>query len=287
VGGWFWPGESVYPRWVTITLRGVAVAGVLGTLGLAFLATRGPARAARRQSPSAAARPSTDQTRTDELLRLNANLASDPALATAYQAVNAQYFEHRLPEVRIRWEPRLEEIGPLIAEGFRLEGTTDGQVILLNPALQDDDRQFRRALCHEIVHVAVRGERDPHGPEFQRWLRQLSADGAFTGIIATEEEKVDLRRRVDALAAELEQAATHLRHQRAELDADNAHPPADADGRLALQARAADYNRRVQQHNDAVAELNRLSERYNLMVSYPDGLDRERVQRREAMGEAR
>ena len=219
----------------------------------------------------------------DELLRLNANLASDPALASDYQTVNANYFEHRLPGVRIRWEPRLEEVGPLIADGFRLEGATDGRVILLNPALQDDERQFRRALCHEIVHVAVRGERDAHGPEFQRWLRQLSADGAFTGIIATEEDKVDLRRRVDRRGSELEQAATHLRHERAELDADMAHPPADADGRRALQMRSVDYNRRVQQHNDAVAELNRLSERYNLMVSYPDGLDRERVQLREAM----
>ena len=253
-------------------------------MGLAFVATKGPARGARSRSTGAAARPSSpDQARMDELLRLNANLASDPALASDYQTVNANYFEHRLPEVRIRWEPRLEEVGPLIADGFRLEGATDGRVILLNPALQDDERQFRRALCHEIVHVAVRGERDAHGPEFQRWLRQLSADGAFTGIIATEEDKVDLRRRVDRRGSELEQAATHLRHERAELDADMAHPPADADGRRALQMRSVDYNRRVQQHNDAVAELNRLSERYNLMVSYPDGLDRERVQLREAM----
>ncbi len=240
----------------------------------------------------------------DELIRLNTKLPSDPALASAYQEINAQYFEHRLPDVRIRWEPRLEEIGPLIAEGFRLEGTTDGHVILLNPALQDDDRQFRRALCHEIVHVAVRGERDPHGPEFQRWLRQLSADGAFTGTVATEDEKQDLRRRVDARAGELEQASTHLRHERAELDADNARLQADvadlkARGaarsewesadlrRRDLDVRSAAYNARVQRHNDAVADLNRLSEQYNLMVSYPDGLDRERVERRAALGEAR
>ena len=243
----------------------------------------------------------------DELLRLNANLASDPALASEYQTVNAQYFEHRLPEVRIRWEPRLEEIGPLIAEGFRLEGATDGHVILLNPAIQDDDRQFRRALCHEIVHVAVRGERDAHGPEFQRWLRQLSADGAFTGMIATEEEKQDLRRTVDTRTGKLEQAMTSLRHASVELNADEARLQRDVEDlnartaaanqrqagwpseseresldvrRRDLQARAADFNLRVQQHNGSVAELNRLSEQYNLMVSYPDGLDRERVQRR-------
>jgi hypothetical protein len=218
--------------------------------------------------------------KTEELFRLNTSLASDPALSSEYQAINAQYFASRLPEVRIRWEPRLEEVGPLIADGFRLEGATDGRVILLNPAIQDDDRQRRRVLVHEIVHVAVRGERDEHGPEFQRRLRQLSAEGAFIGIVATEEEKQDLRRTLDTRASELEQAATHLRHERVELDADNARPPADVDGRRNLQTRLADYNMRVQQHNDAVAELNRLSGQYNLMVSYPDGLDRERVERR-------
>ena len=40
------------------------------------------------------------------------------------------------------------------------------------------------------------------------------------------------------------------------------------------------HGNRVRRHKDAVAELNREIDDYNLMVTYPDGLDRERWSRR-------
>ena len=110
----------------------------------------------------------------DELMRQNASRAPEPELAEAYETINVRYFDGRLPAVRIRWEEGLDSLGPLIAEGFRLEGLTDGKVILLHPSLQEDARQLRAVLCHEMVHVALREGSAAHGPEFQSRLRSLS-----------------------------------------------------------------------------------------------------------------
>ena len=246
----------------------------LGILGIVFFKTRelrlaGPEPSShapvRRQAP--------DQVRSAELFRLNTNLPSDPALASAYQAINIDYFERRLPAIGVRWESRLAEIGPLIAEGFQMDGMTNGRLILLNPALQNDDQQLRRTLCHEIVHVAVKGQTtEEHGPLFQSRLRQLSEQGAFTGTVATEEEKQELHRTVEARTEELKKAVAVLQQTRSEISSD---------------FQRIDYNFSVQRHNNAVEDLNRLIEQYNLMVSYPDGLDRERLARRSGFAEAR
>jgi len=241
--------------------------------------------------------PSPDQIKTDELLRLNAHLASDPELASEYQAINAQYFDGRLPAVGIRWEPRLAEVGPLIAEGFRLEGATNGTVILLHSALQDDDQGFRRTLVHEMVHVATRDhEQDKaqeHGPVFQSRLRQLSEQGAFVGTVATEEEKQELRRTIDTAVKDLARSEVSLRETRAQLDADTArvqaqpHDPGRNAAVADLQSRADFYNADIQRFNMDVARLNRMIEDYNLMIAYPDGLDRERLAQRTALAGAR
>ena len=225
----------------------------------------------------------------DELLRMNAQLASDPALGSEYQAVNTQFFDGRLPAVRIRFEPRLAEIGPLIAEGFRLEGATDGQVILLNPSLESDDMGFRRTLVHEMVHVATKDHDKEHGPVFQSRLRQLSEQGAFVGKVATEEEKQDLQRTIKTAAGELEKTEISLSQTRAQLDADSARLRAQPDGPEAraavadLQNRIDLYNADIQRFNMDVERLNRQVEEYNLMVAYPDGLDRERLAQRTAL----
>jgi hypothetical protein len=305
--------ESVYPRSVSRTLRRGAFGVVLAAIAIAVLATRASHRAVPAAAPRSPVRPpSADEIKTAELFRLNANLPSDPTLAAEYQAIGARYFDGGLPAVVIRWEPRLEEVGPLIAEGFRLEGATDGRLILLNPALQGDDQRLRRALCHEIVHVALRDQDAAHGPAFQARLRLLSAQGAFTGVVATEEEKQELRRAVDGGASDLENQAASLLRARAELDgdavrlqaeiddlnartaaADQRQPPSAAEResaearRRVLQDRSAEYNSRIQRHNDAVAALNRSIEQYNLMVSYPDGLDRERLSQRVTLPQAR
>ena len=229
----------------------------------------------------------------DELLRVNANLPSDPALAAEYQAINTEYFEGRLPSVTIRWEPRLAGIGPLIAEDFRLEGITDGKLILLNPAIENDDELFRRTLVHEIVHVATRDQEpdktQPHGPVFQSRLRWLSEQGAFVGKVATEEEKQALRQAISTGMSELTKAEETLRQTRAQLDADTARiqgQPDDPDRRVAvadLQHRADLYNSDVLRFNGDVARVNRMVEEYNLMQAYPDGLDRERMVQRTAL----
>lgn len=268
--------------------------GVSMLLGLVCLAACGRTPSDSGQSPRATSRPaSPEQARMDELLRLNAQLATDPALGSEYQSINAQFFAGRLPAVRIRWEPRLAEVGPLIAEGFRLDGATNGEVILLNPSLEADDEGFRRTLVHEMLHVETKDQDKEHGPVFQSRLRQLSEQGAFVGKVATEEEKQDLQRSIKGTAGELEKTEIALTRTRAQLDADTARlraQPDAPDARAAvadLQHRIDLYNADIQRFNMDIARLNQQIEEYNLMVAYPDGLDRERLAQRTTLPGAR
>jgi hypothetical protein len=225
---------------------------------------------------------SPEQQRMDALMRQNLDRPSDPDLADAYGIINAQFFENRLPPVRVRWEPGLDQIGSLIAADFRLEGLTDGKVILLHPALQQDPRQLRAVLCHEMVHVALRDTPETHGPEFQTRLRALADRGAFEGVVATDEERAALR-------AALEQTTLRLSGELAELGALRSRIESEAPSlsREVLQDRVWDLNKRVREHNEAVDGFNREVERYNLMITYPDGLDRERLARKPVTAEGR
>lgn len=269
----------------------------------------------RSRAPEKARPQPADEAKTSELLRLNANLDTDPALAEEYRRFNAQYFDGGLPAIPVRWEPRLAEVGPLIAEDFQLEGVTNGRLILLLPSLQGDEQRLTRVLAHEMVHVALRDRPEvEHGPVFQELLRDLSAKGAFVGIVATDEEKRELRGALDAQEKDLAAEETELLRLRAGFEADAAAharlvedlnartaaanlrqsgwPPESereaADAALAqLQDRSWAFNGRVRRHNDAIAEFNRQVEQYNLMISYPDGLDRERVARRAPMAQAK
>jgi hypothetical protein len=254
-------------------LRVVTIGVIAGLAAVWFLRASGRfAAPARSTAPK-----SLEQQRTEEIFRANAALPSDPDLTSQYRAINTEYFENRLPDLRIRWEPRLEEIGPLIADGFRMGGVTDGTLILLNPAVQENADEFRRVLCHEIVHIAAVSEREPHGPVFQAYLKQLLDKGAFTGIIATDAEKEERRRYLDRRGADLAADVDLLARTRSAIEAEAASPRASPDD---LTARSTEYNDRVRRHNDAVVDFNRSIEEYNQMVSYPDGLDRERLARR-------
>jgi hypothetical protein len=213
-----------------------------------------------------------EQARMDDLVRQNEGLASEPTLADAYDTINVQYFDNRLPPVRIRWEEGLDQIGPMIADEFRLEGLTDGKIILLHPALERDPRQLRAVLCHEMVHVALRGRPHAHGPEFQARLRALAEGGAFDGVVATDEEKQQLKASLEARTAALAKELSDLRDAEARIVAEAPNLP-----REALQDRTWEHNKRVRQHNQSVNEFNRLVTQYNAMVTYPDGLDRERL----------
>jgi predicted SprT family Zn-dependent metalloprotease len=213
--------------------------------------------------------PSRSEIKTEQLFRSNASLQSDPVLADDYQSINLEYFSSGLPRVLVRWEERLDEIGPLIAEGFRLEGVTNGRVILLNPSLQDDAPQLRRVLCHEVAHVALSDRSDGHGPRFQTLLKRLATEGAFEGLVATDEERAELRATLDRRSQELDREMSRLRGDWSEVDGTDA-------------ARVEAYNARVRRLQDAGADFNRKVAQYNLMISYPDGLDEERLARRTA-----
>ena len=218
---------------------------------------------------------SPEQQRLDALMRENADRPSDPDLADAYGIINAQYFENRLPPVRVRWEDGLDRIGALIAENFRLEGLTDGKVILVHPALRQDPRQLRAVLCHEMVHVALRDTPETHGPAFQARLRALAERGAFEGVVATDEERTALRDSLEQATLRLSSDLTELGALRSRIESE-----APSLSREVLQDRVWDLNKRVREHNEAVDAFNRDVERYNLMITYPDGLDRERLRGR-------
>ncbi|HET7695250.1 MAG TPA: SprT-like domain-containing protein [Vicinamibacterales bacterium] len=250
--------------------RNFSVCAAVVTALSTCLACGGSPRAEPRRRVVAA-----DQVRMDDLMRQNETRASEPDLADAYAIVNAQYFDNRLPPVRIRWEEGLDAIGPMIAENFRLEGLTNGKVILLHPALAREPRQLRAVLCHEMVHVSLRETSGAHGPEFQARLRSLAERGAFVGVVATDEEKAELKTALERTTRRLAGELHELRQLQSRLDAE-----APSMTREALQDRIWDFNRRVRQHNEDVDAFNRDIERYNLMITYPDGLDRERLEGR-------
>jgi hypothetical protein len=209
--------------------------------------------------------PPPDESRSAQLFDRNRGMASDPDLATDYERLNLDYFKNILPRsASVRWESGLADLGPLIAENFSVLGLTDGTMILMNPSIERDPDQRRRALCHEMVHMSVWREDSGHGPVFQNQLRHLAELGAFKGIVATDEEKDATLAALKQKRASLEAGERTLQTDREALDRSS---QSEVDG----------FNARLRQHQDAVAEYNRLIEHYNLMVSYPDGLARERL----------
>lgn len=209
--------------------------------------------------------PPPDESRSAQLFGRNRGMPSDPDLATEYERLNLDYFKNILPaSASVRWESGLADLGPLIADNFSVLGLTDGTMILINPSVERDPDQRRRALCHEMVHMSVWREDSGHGPVFQNQLRDLAELGAFKGIVATDEEK-------DATLATLKRKRTSLEAGERSLQTDR--EALDRSSQSAVDG----FNARLRQHQEAVAEYNRLIEHYNLMVSYPDGLARERL----------
>jgi hypothetical protein len=264
--------------------------------------------------PAAGALPADDPTRSaadrrqEEILKQAIGYAPDPALGRVYDELNVRHFNAFLPPIPVVWEPRLGDVGLLAPdEAFTLEGMFghigDKAVILLNPGLSRDPAAVRRTLSHEMVHAwlyMIGDTSTDHGPAFQATLRRLSAEGAFPGIIASEEERAGLaawltsesvrldgvseesRREGEALAREaleIEQALATL-NARSEV---TPRPPGGgmdrsiADWTLrrdAYNRRVTEFRARADRHRADLAEFNAQVERHNLMLSYPDGLDR-------------
>lgn len=275
--------------------------------------TSGDGKADTSGTPSSPAR-----ARELEIIRSNVETQGDPALGEEYRRMNERYFSGALPDVPVAWEPALEDVGPLTADGFVLEGLWGqiGQrtVILLNPVLRDDERRRERTLCHEMVHQylfsAGAGERE-HGPAFQQQLRRLSEEGAFEGIAASEGERAQLRAWLNDESARLDSQDAELAEMRREIDperealerlagelnartaAANARgsgwPPEDEINAVTsrqevLRQRMDDFNQRLDRRNADGADFNREAHRFNLMMSYPDGLDDATVVRPKAPG---
>jgi hypothetical protein len=269
------------------------------SMALTVPALRGDASAGRARSLSPA------MAKEQEILSRHRDTVSDPDLAARFASVNDAHFGGGLPTVPVAWEPALQEVGPLIGEGFALEGLTNGRVILLNPQLLKQPAALQRALCHEMVHVYLfgqGGDRTSHGAEFQETLRRLSDEGAFEGIPATEREKVELRRALGVESARLDRENTELTSMRQQIDDDRrvldeavekmnariARANEQQDGwptererdalersRNALNDLVADYNDRIGRQRAAVDAFNEEVQRYTLMAAYPDGLDAE------------
>lgn len=245
------------------------------------------------------------EARQKAILQDDLGRAGDPGLIRQYHEINARYFAARLPAMPVLWEPKLAEVGTLGPRPFTLEGMFGHigarQAILLNDHLRSDSAAATRTLCHEMVHAYLYeiGDRTTdHGAAFQTELKRLSDAGAFTGIVATDDERRALKTwldeenaRLDAEGAAVQQEDEAIARDRTDLDAAIADmsarlqsrtaadrpSPAEIDAlessRQAFNARVSAIRERANDARAALAEFNRQVERYNLMLVYPDGLD--------------
>ena len=240
-----------------------------------------------------------------EILAHAAGSPGDPELGREYQEINAQYFRGVLPDIPVIWEAELTDVGPLLAPGFVLDGLSDSTRILLNVSLKLDARRLRAVLCHEMVHeyfFSAGGPNPKHGPAFQEILRRLADEGAFEGVSATAAEKAALRSQIDTDAARLNDENAELENNRGRIVQERGERDREmndlneriraANGKgsgwpsreeiAAVEARGRAFADRLAAFNAQVAKVgadveafNREAERFNLMMSFPDGLDEE------------
>ena len=274
----------------------------LALLGAAlYAATHRPAA----DAPGAGAGDPSDAQSPDHILFVeNMRKPGDAGLDGLYREINARHFGGSLPEIPVRWEGRLAERGKDLPHGMGLEGLwlmEDGKaLILVNPRLGEDAAALRRTLCHEMVHeyLFTRGDsRSSHGPPFQAVLRRLYSEKAFEGVLASDEERAELRAWLDGKKQELARAEEALEVARRALDEaegdfaalNSRIQTANEQGegwpsqeemervRARRDLRVEQYNALITERNEGVSEFNRRAESFNLMLVYPDGLDEERV----------
>ena len=228
----------------------------------------------------------------------------DPGLGLLFDDLNARHFSGELPNVKVLWH---EDLHRLDKGEYRQNGMTDGSIILINPALKEDDAEVRRTLCHEMVHVKLMTgphRSAAHDMAFQGELSRIFDGGCFEAIRASPEEKRALEEWIQAERARLDLARLQVEAQGAtvkleservgqtiaalntrissanaarsgwpspdELAAAERQRTAVAESLAAYNAAVAEVARDQEAFNEAVR-------RYNLMQAYPDGLAEDRV----------
>jgi len=228
----------------------------------------------------------------------------DADLGLLFNELNALHFDGGLPNVKVLWDAGLDRLD----EGdYRLNGMTDGKIILLKAALKDVEDEVRRTLCHEMVHVkllAAGNKSTAHDEIFQGELRRVFEDGCFPAILASSEERASLQEWIDAERVRLDAARAQATAQLAALkedtdrverlvaelnerirvanDTGSGWPlPAETEAartqRAALNDSIAAYNGVVAANERDSVRFNEAVQRYNLMVAYPDGLAEDRA----------
>jgi hypothetical protein len=244
------------------------------------------------------------QVRKRAMLQAAQNEPGDAALELLSRELNVRHFAGALPSVKVNWRSDLDRLD---LGDYRLIGMTDGKVILLDAALQNDEANARRTLCHEMVHVKfmAAGDRSAnHDVAFQSELRRISEDGCFEAILATPEEMEALkawvdseRERLDAArlqvsargdavkaAADASQRTFADLNERIRIATAAGSPAPSTDEISAAERRQADANQSILDYNAALAanqrdqaQFNEAVRRYNLMQAYPDGLAEDRA----------
>lgn len=254
-------------------------------------------------APSSSARP-TFASPERAMLDAYRDTTGDPDLGNLFGELNARHFGGGLPKVTVAWAGDLDRFD---VGDYRLNGMTDGRIILLKTILQDDDAETRRTLCHEMVHVKLIAAGNPstaHDGGFQQELRRLLDEGCFHALwsspderaalkawIDTERDRLDgVRKRSDEQSASIRIESERVDRLFAELneririanDAGSGWPsPGDTENaerhKSALNDSIAAYNATVATNAAEQARFNEEVQRYNLMLAYPDGLAEDRA----------
>ena len=228
----------------------------------------------------------------------------DANLGLLFRQLNAQHFGGLLPAVKVLWSERLDRLD---AGDYRLNGMTDGRIILLKAALKGDTADARRTLCHEMVHVKLFSDGQTstaHDTAFQNELRRIFDSGCFEATWAPPDEKAALGEWIAAERTRLDAAHAHVNAQGESIKAETARveqlvaelneritaanaagsggPSADEVAsaerqRTALNESILAYNGAVAANNRDRDTFNAAVQRHNLMLAYPDGLAEDRA----------
>jgi hypothetical protein len=228
----------------------------------------------------------------------------DAELGRLFSELNVLHFDGRLPAVKVTWASGLDRFD---AGDYRLNGMTDGSIILLKTVLQGDEGETRRTLCHEMVHVkliAAGNTSTAHDGGFQQELRRLLDEGCFHALWSSPDERAALkgwieteRNRLDAARARIEEQSASVQEESDRVDrafaelneririanaAGSGWPsPGETDDaerqKVALNGSIAAYNAAVAANAADQARFNEEVRRYNLMLAYPDGLAEDRA----------